>query len=348
VKINFYTFLWRKKYMKNWIKIILLTIILSACVFMLFSGCAGTKPALSPNDLTVVDGIKIGDKAEGKGKLIWRDEFDGDSLDPNKWNYDIGVGIHYDQNLWGWGNNEKQYYFKDNVRVEKGKLIIEAKKDPSGMYGIDYTSGKITTAGTYTPDGIVSKRKFITPKTGYVEARIKSPKGEGFWPGFWLVGANLFGYSGFKKVSWPKCGEIDIFEAKGHELHTVYQTIHYGSKLPDKYWFNSHKTQVAENIGDNYHVYGVGWDKTSLKFYIDGNLTQTIDFPLPEEADGANSKSFYNGPGFAVQFNLAIGGYFLSADAASVPDNSVFESPDWETRSMMVDWVRFYDYELNI
>jgi hypothetical protein len=33
-------------------------------------------------------------------QAIWWDEFDGDSLDDNKWSYDLGTGD------WGWGNNE--------------------------------------------------------------------------------------------------------------------------------------------------------------------------------------------------------------------------------------------------
>lgn len=60
-----------------------------------------------------------------KAKLIWADEFKKSGLpDPAKWDYD--VGDH------GWGNQELQYYSradKENARVEKGVLIIEAKAD---------------------------------------------------------------------------------------------------------------------------------------------------------------------------------------------------------------------------
>ena len=35
-------------------------------------------------------------------RLIWYDDFDGTTLDPNKWSYDLGTGD------WGWGNNEMQ------------------------------------------------------------------------------------------------------------------------------------------------------------------------------------------------------------------------------------------------
>ena len=61
-------------------------------------------------------------------KLIWSDEFDGDTINTNNWTYDIGKGNS------GWGNNELQYYTNrnDNSRIENGNLIIEAKKENFG------------------------------------------------------------------------------------------------------------------------------------------------------------------------------------------------------------------------
>lgn len=57
--------------------------------------------------------------------LIWSEEFDYSGLpNPKKWDYDVGGS--------GFGNNELQYYTKErleNVRVDNGKLIIEARKE---------------------------------------------------------------------------------------------------------------------------------------------------------------------------------------------------------------------------
>ena len=39
--------------------------------------------------------------------LSWADEFDGDELDMNSYNFEIGDGC---PNLCGWGNNELEYY----------------------------------------------------------------------------------------------------------------------------------------------------------------------------------------------------------------------------------------------
>ena len=53
-------------------------------------------------------------------RLVWRDEFDGNSVDPTQWDFDIGNGFYdYKNHLWiaGWGNEEMQYYTRDPANV---------------------------------------------------------------------------------------------------------------------------------------------------------------------------------------------------------------------------------------
>ena len=77
--------------------------------------------------------------AQQEHKLVWADEFNGDSLDYSKW----GV----EENALGGGNNELQAYLwnKKNLRVEGGNLVIEAHKDNPNMSGTTrpYSSGRI-------------------------------------------------------------------------------------------------------------------------------------------------------------------------------------------------------------
>ena len=65
--------------------------------------------------------------ADGKGpstcdgrRLVWSDEFDGTALDPAKWGYELGF-IR---------NREYQFYtnLEENVRVEGGKLVLQARR----------------------------------------------------------------------------------------------------------------------------------------------------------------------------------------------------------------------------
>ena len=93
----------------------------------------------------------------GEYELVWEDNFDGAALDTTNWNIENGGG--------GWGNQEKQHYTgrPENLRVEDGCLVIEARREDYG--GNQYTSARITTQG---------KREFVY---GKMEARICLPAG---------------------------------------------------------------------------------------------------------------------------------------------------------------------------
>src|SRR6476646_2170658 len=102
--------------------------------------------------------------AKNGWRLVWSDEFNYKGLpDSSKWGYDVGGH--------GWGNHELQFYTErraENVRVENGHLIIEARREAWGSN--DYTSARLTSKGkgdwTY----------------GRFEARAKLPCGRGTWP----------------------------------------------------------------------------------------------------------------------------------------------------------------------
>ena len=69
-------------------------------------------------------------KAADNYELVWSDEFNGNSLDTNTWNYEIGTGS------WGWGNNEQQYYTDRNIKVSNGTMKITAKREDYGGMNI--------------------------------------------------------------------------------------------------------------------------------------------------------------------------------------------------------------------
>lgn len=210
-------------------------------------------------------------KAADNYELVWSDEFNGNSLDTNTWNYEIGTGS------WGWGNNEQQYYTDRNIRVSNGTMKITAKREDYGR--MKYTSSRITTK---------NKKNF---KYGKIEARIKMPKFKGVWPAFWMLGANQ------DSVGWPKCGEIDIMEAINDE-NLVYGTLH---------WFNDPGNNNADSgssvaVADRteYHVYGVEWTADKLRWYVDGKVYRTMD--VSNDSFSEVRKEYF------VIFNMAIGG----------------------------------------
>ena len=64
------------------------------------------------------------DRAPPGYTKVFDDEFDGPTINPAKWAYDVH------RNAIGWYNQEKQYYAagrSENARIENGRLIIEAR-----------------------------------------------------------------------------------------------------------------------------------------------------------------------------------------------------------------------------
>ncbi len=127
-------------------------------------------------------------------ELVMQDEFDTNGA-PNSaiWGYDIGTGSN------GWGNNELQYYTSrpENVTVQNGNLVITARKE--SYQGSAYTSARLLTKGKFEQ------------AYGRFEARIQLPWGQGIWPAFWMLGADI------NTNPWPGAGEIDIMEFRGQE-----------------------------------------------------------------------------------------------------------------------------------
>ena len=124
---------------------------------------------------------------------------------------------------------------------------------------------------------------------------------------------------------------------KGGQETSLYQSIHYGTSYPLQKW-EAGSNYAVKNMAAGYHVYGVEWNSTALKFYYDNTLKNTINFPLPGGA-AANSQVFYNNVPFAIIIDLAVGGNFINLD---LPPEPVFSAPV-EDRCLMVDWVRVYE-----
>jgi beta-glucanase (GH16 family) len=110
---------------------------------------------------------------EGDWTLAFDEQFNGNSIDLQKWNY-------YGPNWWG--VSKLTHWSKDNVIVKDGiaKMHFEKKTgwhndDPETKHESPYTGGYLDTYGKWTQ------------KYGYFETRIKLPVAQGLWPAFWLM-----------------------------------------------------------------------------------------------------------------------------------------------------------------
>ncbi len=230
--------------------------------------------------------------------LAWSDEFDGAAIDRGKWTFETGGH--------GWGNAELQHYTDrpENARVESGHLVIEARKETYG--GNEYTSARLKTAG------------LMEQMHGRFEARIKVAQGQGIWPAFWMLGADI------KQIGWPRAGEIDIMENIGKEPNIVHGTVHGPGYSGDKA-FGGPSQLEQRNYADDFHVFAVEWEAGEIRWYRDGVHFHTA------RPDLVKGEWVFERP-FFVLLNLAVGGYW--------PGN-----PDAGTvlpQRMLVDWVRVY------
>jgi beta-glucanase (GH16 family) len=238
--------------------------------------------------------------------LVWSDEFNNPKLDTSKWVYEIGGGK--------WGNQELEFYTNQpsNLSIQNGNLTIVArpeKRTDSNKKTWNYTSARIKTFGKFAQT------------YGRFEARIKVPFGQGIWPAFWMLGANI------EKVDWPNCGEIDIMENIGKEPGIVHGTIHGPGYSGAGGIGDSYTLPHGQRFADDFHVFAVEWEPQAIRFYVDNDLYATrtpADLP-------SGKKWVYDHP-FFLLLNLAVGG-----DWPGNPDASTVLP-----QTMLVDYVRVY------
>ncbi len=233
--------------------------------------------------------------------LIWSDEFngpDGSGLDSTKWVYETGAG--------GWGNGELEDYTArtDNVVQSGGLLHLIARRESLG--GANYTSGRVKTAG-----------KFAF-RYGRAEISARLPQGQGLWPAFWLLGANI------DTTGWPGCGELDIMEFVGSHPNRIYGTIHgpgYSGAGGIGAWH-----QRDAGFGDGLHTYAVEWDPDAVRWYFDGE-----PYELRTPFDLAGHSWLFDHEFFLI-LNLAVGGAWPGP-----PDNTTVLPQTYS-----IDYVRVY------
>lgn len=245
----------------------------------------------------------------GEYQLVWSDEFDGSALNTDVWNIEVNGN--------GGGNQEKQYYTDrpDNLRVEEGNLVIEARKE--AYNNREYTSARINSR---------NKKYF---KYGKIEARIMFPKGGGTWPAFWMMGND------YPQSNWPKCGEIDIIEHVGNQPRMASFAVHTPNKNGSR-GNNWSMRSYMDGLEENYHVYGIEWLEDDFNgmdriyFTIDGERLAMTQ----EEAEHVDDNYYwpFNKDHFII-LNLAIGGTM-----GGNVDDAIFASPV----QMKVDWVRVW------
>lgn len=225
--------------------------------------------------------------------VVWEQDFstltDG-PVDQKYWNFDLDPAVP------GY-NNEAEVYTDnlENVRIEGGKLIIEAHKTPTG-----YSSARINTKG-----------KLTVEQGSLVEVTARLPKGAGAWPAVWMLSDNepfTVNTTESERVSDPnlyaKNGEIDFLEAMGSDPAHVYPAVHsYESVKAGKGSIVDTEVSVPDAT-DAEHTYGVLWLPGKLQFLLDGIVQNTVE----QQGDTPEAWPFRPENKMYLIANLAMGG----------------------------------------
>ena len=214
-------------------------------------------------------------KKKVEWELVWRDEFDENKLDDSKWSYwengnPWNSGNYLDENgnlVDQYGFKAKQYYLRDNVRLENGYLVITVKKEDDKTVKIDGKDRKIL----YSSGAIHTKDKF-TIHEGKIEMRATMPEGVGTWPAFWTWPAD---YSQASNI--PAKEEIDIFEIYGDNLQRVTGTAH-ALKSDNTYAsFIGSDLRIKRNEDlTRFNTYAVEWDDKEIKWLFNGRVYKRL------------------------------------------------------------------------
>ncbi len=199
-----------------------------------------------------------------KWKLVWNDEFDGSELDKDKWDFRLTMmgerwpgwtdkkGIELD------GKSNAVFTLCEDdgkpvsVQLQTGYNFMDEPLEET-KFGEDRLQWRI---------GKLHENKF-THRYGYYECRCKLQKTDGWWSAFWIqspvIGSTLNPSNSGTEIDIMECfrpGEI-----AGHNAFTGG----YGKDMK-----NEHVGGMKGLDTDEYHYFGLLWDKTGYTFYIDG------------------------------------------------------------------------------
>jgi|SRR6056297_107624 len=238
--------------------------------------------------------------------LVWADEFEGDSIDASSWNFQVEEAGRFNEEWQRYTNSS------DNAYIEDSNLVLKAihESDEHGMG--QYTSARLNTA---------NKQSWTY---GKIAARIKLPHGEGIWPAFWMLGANIDENGG--DTPWPETGEIDILELYGFKDDGVVEAnIHYADASGEHAMMGAESFELDEGkFADDFHVFELEWDSEKISWFVDGEQYATTPITTDERSE------FHQD--FFLLLNIAVGGTF-----AGRPDDTT-PFPQY----MYIDWVRVY------
>ncbi len=246
-----------------------LTVSKFSCIALLLTSTQALANDLKPHPYS---------DPENQGGWIYNtevsDEFEDATIDENRW-YIVGkfedgkpVYKHPDKpQKKVWKGRAPSQFSGRNYRLEDGMLKLEARWEPDFPFEEKI---HIPVFGDPLPYENITTACFISRKAfqyGYIEIRSKAADAQ-VTSAFWSMGPGI---------------EFDFFEQYGdgrgdgkeHLDSELWWSIRDWTNLKGKPSFTERK-DLGFRVADDFHVYGVEWDETGIKYYVDGKLFSSI------------------------------------------------------------------------
>lgn len=178
-------------------------------------------------------------------QLIFNDEFnqpDGTQPDPKKWRTSTRYGATWNR----WISNSPEVTY-----IRDGALVCRAIPNP------DTSSDNVPMI-----TGAKETRDNFSFTYGKVEVRLKTNLHRGNFPAAWMMPQPPCD-------GWPNAGEIDIFESIDAQ-RTAYHTVHSKWTYTLGQTGNPRSSFSEWMDVENWHVYGVIWEKDLIIWTVDG------------------------------------------------------------------------------
>ncbi|HDZ58085.1 MAG TPA: glycoside hydrolase family 16 protein [Pseudomonas xinjiangensis] len=222
---------------------------------------------------------------------------------------------------YGSANLELQASMSDNVKIERDKVVITARRERATIQGGD-NHGKVMD---FTSGFLDTRERRYFPRFGRFEMRARVPHGQGLWPAFWLRhrdGAGVAEVDVMEYFHSTTPGKthgklhLDLFLKKAHEdLLDEGKPHPYTTHRPDgsERWVSNKgagKAFEAPTTTPGWHTWAVeilpaGKD-VLFKFYLNDELYYQHTNIDPEWVKRRPGEPLWD-----IAINLAVGGRWI-------------------------------------
>ena len=221
---------------------------------------------------------------EKKWKLVWSDEFDGDTLDESKWGFRLDYwGFHADQFTDKGVSLDGHSNIVFHPVVEDGMVKSAHLQTGGNSFDLIDLEGAVKSRidakngnGPWNKSDIWPLRPLQKPKFmhryGYYEARVKFQSKDFWWSAFWLQSPSI-GASYNPEFSGV---ENDIIENFGTGKLKSGNVIGGYSKTK----VNEARISYPYTEDGQYHRVGMEWNENEYVFYFDGKETARSTSPI--------------------------------------------------------------------